>query len=227
MKKRYLRLAEVATSLNLEPLDLLNYGIEGETPIGILTYDGISVSLQTDSFVVFDNDGESSIAGNTPHWLVILVPKTLREIAVCGKVYSGRGYRWSDDDWEVVEVNSENGMTLNSLVVPIGAVQNLTPTHQLPASAPENKVSKIGKETFQKQIAGLAIVIFKQSKGGQFGKNTPNSSQIAQAVLATIDQLPKDLHATLNLKGVGDTAIRQNISKGLQLLGFSSDDVKS
>jgi hypothetical protein len=225
--KRYIRIGEAAATLKLELLDLMSYGIEGEMPIGVLAYVGITPTARPDSFMVREDGEGNPVAGDTPDWLIMLMPKTLREIAEVGMVQSGRGYRWHDDEWEPVDVTREYGITLNDLVIPVGAVQELTKQHEPPVIQHETPISPEGKETFQKQIAGLALVVHKQAQGGQFGGKSPNKSQIAKAVLATIDLLPKDLHASLNLKGIGDGAIRQNIAKGLQHLGFSDKDLDS
>lgn len=229
MDKRYIRIGEAAATLKLELLDLMSYGIEGEMPIGVLAYGGITPTARPDSFMVREDGEGNLVSGGTPDWLIMLMPKTLKEIAVAGMVQSGRGYRWHDDDWEPVEAVSESGITADDLVIPTGAMQEFTRQQELPVPVIqcETPVSPEGKETLQKQIAGLAIVIHKQAKGGKFGDKLLNKLQIAKAVLATIDELPKDLHATLNLWGVGDGAIRQNIAKGLQHLGFADEDLSN
>lgn len=224
MDKRYLGMAEVAVMLKLEQFDLLSYGIEGHIPIGVLAYGGIKSASLPDSFMVREDEEGNRIEGDTPDWIIMLMPKTLRAIAEDGKASSGRGYRWHDEEWEPVGVTSENGITLSDLIVPVSAVKELTQKHEQPITQPETPVSPEGKETFQKQVAGLALVIHQQSKVSKGWGNNPNKSQIAKAVMDTIDTLPKELHATLNLTGIGGGVIRQNIAKGLQLLGFAEED---
>lgn len=220
MDKRYLTLGEAASLLNLEVLDLVSYGIEGGVPIGVLAYSGINLASLPDAFIVVD-DGNQRLNG-TPEWLIMLMPKSIRAIAQDGSVQSGRGYRWFGGEWEPVDISRESGITLGDLVIPTRALQEFVPDNKKHAVLPESPVSAEGKETFQKQIAGLAMVIHRVSKGMKFGGGAPNKSQIAQAVLETMDELPPEIHKTLNLKGIGDGVIRQNISKGLQLLGFAA-----
>ena len=227
MDKRYIKISEAAAALELELLDLLSYGIEGEIPIGVLAYGGISSKARPDSFIVCEDDDANSVTGNPPDWLIMLMPKTLKEVAGAGTIQSGRGYRWYDNEWESVDITSQHGITLDDLVVPVSAMQKLAKQQEPPIVLHDSPTSPEGKETFQKQIAGLALVIHKQAQGGKFGGKSPNKLQIAKAVLATIETLPKDLYATLNLKGVGDGVIRQNIAKGLQHLGFADEDLSN
>jgi hypothetical protein len=222
MDKRYLSVKEAASRLNLEVLDLLIYGVEGEIPIGLLPYSEISIVTRPNASIAFEDESQS--LGGTPDWIIMLIPSSIRAIAQGGKVESGQGYRWHDNEWEFVGFGRESGITLDDLIVPIGALPKLEAGNKQHTMQQETTVSIEGKETFQKQIAGLAIVIHRQATGIKFGEKAPNKAQIAMAVMATIDELPADVHKTLSLKGIGDSAIRQNIAKGLKLLGFPTKE---
>lgn len=223
MDKRYLTLGEAASRLNLEVLDLVSYGIEGEVPIGVLAYSGINLAPLSDAFFVADGD-DNQTQNVTPDWIIMLMPRSIRAIAQQGRVLSGHGYRWLGGEWEPVDVSRESGITLDDLVIPTSALREFVPDTKQHIVQPELPVSTEGKETFQKQIAGLAMVIHRHTMGKKFGGASPNNLQIAKAVLSTMDELPPEIHKTLNTKGIGDGVIRQNISKGLQLLGFAAKE---
>jgi len=42
--------------------------------------------------------------------------------------------------------------------------------------------------------------------------------------MKAMDSLPKEHHDTLNTKGLSSGAIRQNIAKGFELIGFTGDE---
>lgn len=236
VERRYLRMAEAASSLNIEQLDLLCYGVECRIPIGVHPYEGIRLFLMPVSYMMF-LDEMIQLAGNTPEWNVMLMPDTLKEIARRGKVFSGRGYRQIDEEWEILNVESESGITLGDLIVPTIELKKLSREYEgqfthpetlvtlkRPVTQPEIPVTPEGRETFQKQIAGLALVIYRQGKTDKEWGGKPNKMRIADAVMKAMHSLPKELYDTLNTKGLGSSAIRQNISEGFKLIGFTGDE---
>ena len=70
----------------------------------------------------------------------------------------------------------------------------------------------------------MALVIYRQGKTDKGWGGNPNKKQIAEAVMKAMDSLPKEHHDTLNTKGLSSGAIRQNIAKGFELIGFTGDE---
>lgn len=222
MERRYIKLTEVASSRDIEPLDVLGYGIDGEIPIGVLAFCGVSPTPQSDSFMVCEDDKGDSVSGNTPDWLIMLMPKTLREIALVGIVHSGRGFRWHDDDWEVVEVNSETGITLNNLVVPRGAIQELGGSRQHVVTVADTPITKVGKETLLKQLAALAITLAKTNKYYSV-QGKPNRTEIAESAHQVVAEMKK-YFPEIDDSDQSHGSIRNHISEGLKLMRLSVSD---
>jgi len=119
-----------------------------------------------------------------------------------------------------VVINPPRKISIKDIVVPQEEVIRYSNVIGKEQQLPDTPVSEQGKESFQKQIAGLALVIAKVSSNHlRFNKKSGiNMSAIADAVLDTFDSLPKEVTEDLNLTDLSHGTIRQNIAQGLELI---------
>ncbi|MFD1555753.1 hypothetical protein ACFSHT_08955 [Paraburkholderia silviterrae] len=76
-----------------------------------------------------------------------------------------------------------------------------------------DELSETRERSYRKQIAGLAMLLANKSNRYKKDDGTPNADNIADDVRSLLDPLPRE-----NTRGAGDTQIRENIGKGMELL---------
>ena len=96
----------------------------------------------------------------------------------------------------------------------VKSVYNFVPitTESPPSVEKEKPSSKSDRENLLKQIAALSLAFAQKSEKYKKG-NKPNASQIANSTIEVLDALPD-----ANLRGVGNSSIRESIMSGLSLL---------
>lgn len=211
-KKRYFRLTDLASKYQLEASELLSYAIEGKLYVCIEDFNGIGKHDEN-----ADEPSAPEIKCHYPQWAIFIVSDALKKLAINGNIFLGGGFRQTPTGMKPVFFQQERKITINDLIVPVEALADFANLACGSVSQLDTPITPVGRETLLKQLAGLALVVAKL-KGGYNVGNKPNQSAIAQAVLKTFDELPKELHGTLNLEDLSQGSIRNHIREGLRLI---------
>jgi len=219
LPKKYYRLKELSEAWHLEVSELLNYAIEGILHVAVEDFSGpVEDELLDDDSSPTDSEADVEY----PRWALFPVSDVLKRLALHGTDTIGGGYRVCASGLVPVFLRQPRIISVDDLVVPIQALGSFV-NSSLPAQGPDTPITKVGRETLLKQIAGLAVLLSKQQDQLAWGKK-PNSLRIAEAIEKAIATWPTEKWGELEKDFFSKSKVNDSIREGLVLIGFKKED---
>lgn len=215
---------DAATQLGISDHDLIQLGALGKIAIGVRDYQEshlspapIGLGVERPRFT--DDPAQYPFAG-----VLTLENEDLARLGQQNEINVSVGCLiWIGGKHRVM-FSPDLTVSLDNLVVPISEMTRLCNGVGNNNQIMDTPVGETRKETYLIQIASLALLVVKNAKNPKQYMNGKkiNKKAIGDAVVANIQAITKQDFDKFNLSQGASSNIRQNISKGLDLIGFDT-----
>ena len=212
-------LKEISTLWDRSVDELLHVACEGELIVGIRDHGAAHLKrLPTGAAPPEDYEGNTEQCRFIG--VLTLEMDDLAQLASSGSVRVEVAYLHRLWGTHSVWINPPRTITFDDIVVPQEEVARYGKVVGKQSESPDEPVGEQGRQTYLKQIAGLALVIAHTSTNPatyMHGKKL-NYSKIGEAVEKYFNGIAPEALAKLNLDKMQPKTISQNISKGIELI---------